>query len=65
MKCALCEDSRLGLREPSAAAVERRAWLHLRRRRRASPLCNAANDRASPRMPKGFKTEVDKDGWRH
>jgi hypothetical protein len=29
------------------------------------PACNASNDGASPRLPGGFKTEVDKDGWRH
>jgi hypothetical protein len=28
------------------------------------PACNAANDGNAPRMPGGFKTEVDKDGWR-
>jgi hypothetical protein len=25
----------------------------------------ATNDRDAPRMPEGFKTEVDKDSWRH
>jgi hypothetical protein len=29
------------------------------------PACNAINDRDAPRMPEGFKTEVDKAGWRH
>jgi hypothetical protein len=30
------------------------------------PKCNAPkSEYAAPRMPKGFKTEVDKDGWRH
>jgi hypothetical protein len=28
-------------------------------------ICNATNDRDTPRMTGGFKTEVDKDGWRH
>jgi hypothetical protein len=28
------------------------------------PACNATNDGAAPRMPEGFKTEVDNDGWR-
>jgi hypothetical protein len=28
------------------------------------PICNATNDGDAPRMPGGFKTEVDKDGWR-
>jgi hypothetical protein len=27
------------------------------------PICNATNDGDAPRMPGGFKTEVDKDGW--
>jgi hypothetical protein len=26
--------------------------------------CNATNDGDAPRLPGGFKTEVDKDGWR-
>jgi hypothetical protein len=29
------------------------------------PECNATNDANAPRMPEGFKTEVDKDGRRH
>jgi hypothetical protein len=29
------------------------------------PECNATNDATVPRMPSGFKTVVDKDGWRH
>jgi hypothetical protein len=29
------------------------------------PACNASGEGEAPRMPDGFKTEVDKDGWRH
>ena len=29
------------------------------------PACNAAGDGEVPRMPEGFRVEVDKDGWRH
>jgi hypothetical protein len=29
------------------------------------PTCNMTDDDTAPRMPDGFKTEVDKDGWRH
>jgi hypothetical protein len=29
------------------------------------PHCNASEDGTAPRMPKGFKTEFDKKGWRH
>jgi hypothetical protein len=29
------------------------------------PQCNASDDDTEPRAPKGFKTEVDKKGWRH
>jgi hypothetical protein len=30
------------------------------------PLCNSpTDDGTQPRMPKGFKTEFDKKGWRH
>jgi hypothetical protein len=28
------------------------------------PLCNGKGPE-TPRMPEGFRTEVDKDGWRH
>jgi hypothetical protein len=28
-------------------------------------VCNMADDGDVPRMPEGFKTEVDKDGWRN
>jgi hypothetical protein len=31
----------------------------------ACPTCNVADDSEAPRLPDGFKTEVDKDGWRH
>jgi hypothetical protein len=29
------------------------------------PTCNIPEEGAAPRMPDGFKTEVDKDGWRN
>jgi hypothetical protein len=29
------------------------------------PWCNVPGEGEAPRMPDGFKTEVDKDGWRH
>ncbi|MGK7059224.1 hypothetical protein AB4853_22425 [Bradyrhizobium sp. 1050_B9_N1_2] len=29
------------------------------------PACNAAGEGEVPRMPEGFRVEVDKDGWRH
>jgi hypothetical protein len=29
------------------------------------PTCNAPTEGAMLRMPKGFKTVLDKDGWRH
>jgi hypothetical protein len=29
------------------------------------PVCNAPTGPDAPRMPAGFKTDVDKDGWRH
>jgi hypothetical protein len=29
------------------------------------PPCNTVDEGAEPRLPEGFKTEVDKDGWRH
>ena len=27
--------------------------------------CNPIDDEAAPRMPKGYRTEFDKKGWRH
>jgi hypothetical protein len=29
------------------------------------PNCNVPVDGEPPRMPEGFRTEVNKDGWRH
>jgi hypothetical protein len=29
------------------------------------PACNIADEGAAPRLPDGFKTDVDKDGRRH
>jgi hypothetical protein len=29
------------------------------------PVCNMADEGAAPRLPDGFKTDVDKKGWRH
>ena len=29
------------------------------------PACNMADEGGAPRLPDGFKTDVDKDGWRH
>src|SRR5258708_2119157 len=28
-------------------------------------ICNMSDDEAGPRLPKGFKTQFDKKGWRH
>jgi hypothetical protein len=29
------------------------------------PGCNLPTEDEAPRMPEGFQTDVDKDGWRH
>jgi hypothetical protein len=29
------------------------------------PRCNAPNEGETPRMPEGFQTDFDKDGWRN
>jgi hypothetical protein len=29
------------------------------------PRCNRAAEGEEPRMPEGFKTEFDRNGWRH
>jgi hypothetical protein len=55
----------LGVRAPFRATLGRRLRLGLRGAKRALPACNAANGGEAPRMPSGFKTEVDKKGWRH
>jgi hypothetical protein len=65
MKCDFCEDSgwvcKRHLERPwdgdSACGCGAPCAL--------CPACNAANDRAAPRMPDGFKTDIDKKGWRH
>jgi hypothetical protein len=38
---------------------------HLRRRRRPCPVCDSPSRGDAPRMPEGFRIELDKDGWRH
>ena len=54
---------RLGLREPSRSPVGWPPRLHMRRRWRACPDCNSRAEGETPRMPHGFKVEVDKGGW--
>lgn len=29
------------------------------------PRCNASDQDEAPRLPKGFRTDFDKKGWRH
>jgi hypothetical protein len=29
------------------------------------PMCNSVEFDEAPRLPAGFKTEIDKKGWRH
>ncbi|OAF11763.1 hypothetical protein AYJ54_07845 [Bradyrhizobium centrolobii] len=29
------------------------------------PHCNVPAEGEPPRMPKGFRVDIDKDGWRH
>jgi len=29
------------------------------------PICNPSDEQSPPKMPSGFKIEVDKKGWRH
>jgi hypothetical protein len=31
----------------------------------ACPRCNAPSEGEEPRLPEGFRTEFDKDAWRH
>jgi hypothetical protein len=62
-KCTRCDGSGLVCETHIARPWEvQRLWL---RRRSTVGRCNASDDGACPRMPDGFKTEVDKDGWRH
>jgi hypothetical protein len=46
-------------------AVGRRERPPLWRHRRALPDKNSSEHGETPRMPDGFKTGVDKDGWRN
>ena len=65
MKCALCEDSGWVCENHPQRPWEGEHGCTCGGAGAPCPLCNVTNDRNSPRMPKGFKTEVDKDGWRH
>jgi hypothetical protein len=42
-----------------------RARLRLWRRGMPCPLCNPRDEENPPRPPKGFRTDFDKNGWRH
>jgi hypothetical protein len=53
-----------GFARTTRTALGRSARLHLWRRSRTCPACNAGEGEV-PRMPEGFRVEVDKDGWRH
>jgi len=64
MKCALCEDSGWVCENHPIRPWEGEHACTCGGAGAPCPQCNATNDRTSPRMPKGFKTEVDNDGRR-
>ena len=56
----------VGLRGAPRPAMGRPSRLRLRRSRDAAWLALQHPGRwGEPRMPDGFESEVDKDGWRH
>jgi hypothetical protein len=65
MKCALCNDAGwVCERHPDQPWEGSKRGCTCGAPGAPCPTCNAANDRSAPRMPAGFKTEVDKDGSR-
>jgi hypothetical protein len=56
---------RLVVRGAPGAVVGWPSRLRLRRCRVACPICNIPEGGEEPRMPEGFETDIDKDGWRN
>jgi hypothetical protein len=66
MKCIFCADTGWVCENHPRRPWEGPHGCPLRRRWGAPcPACNVPEEGAAPRMPEGFRTEVDKDGWRH
>jgi hypothetical protein len=65
MKCALCEDSGWVCEDHPKRPWEGPHACGCGGAGMACPVCNAPGDGEAPRMPEGFRTEIDKDGRRH
>jgi hypothetical protein len=65
MKCALCRDTFWICENHPTQPWEGERACGCGGAGAPCPMCNSSEHSATPRMPDGFKTEVDKDGWRH
>ena len=65
MKCPLCEDSHWVCESHPQEPWDGEHACGCGAPGMPCPECNSARGEDAPRMPAGFKTEVDKDGWRH
>jgi hypothetical protein len=65
IKCSHCEDCGWGCERHTEKPWEGPHACPCGAPGAPCPVCNATNDGDAPRMPGGFKTEVDKEGWRH
>ena len=65
LKCAICEDCGWVCELHTDTPWEGEHACPCGAAGAPCPACNAVEDGQAPRMPAGFKTDVDKDGWRH
>jgi hypothetical protein len=65
MKCALCEDTGWVCENHPDRPWEGKRACTCGGAGDPCPRCHASDGDSAPRMPKDFKTEFDKKGWRH
>jgi hypothetical protein len=65
MKCALCEDSGWVCENHPKRAWEGEHACGCGGAGAPCPACNAPEPGEAPRLPKGYDTAFDKEGWRH
>jgi hypothetical protein len=65
MKCPLCEDSGWVCENHPQEPWEGKNACGCGAAGAPCPNCNTPSEGETPRMPDGFKTNVDKEGWRH
>jgi hypothetical protein len=64
MNCLLCEDSGWVCENHLTRPLEGENACPCGGAGAPCPMCNSIEHNAVPRMPPGFKMEVDKAGWR-